>query len=411
MALPFRPSATRIELFFSCARRWAFQELYRIPTGDTAEALEIGTAMHRQIELYLRDGRPFDFAEEVHGIKTGELALSGLEHLPAPKTPGMLIEHPFDWKLGGMPFQGTKDLEWQYVAEVWDHKTCADLKWAKTPAELVTGIQSATYAAENMARLRSSSCNLKWIYYSKKKPHRSLPVLVQVTSSDVAPAVSDATRALEAMHDIASRHLDPLSLPPNAESCNAYNKQCPYTLRCNLTAQEKWKSIMSQSREEFLANMRKQRAAAGGAAGAPAINPPPAPGAPPPPPGAAPPPPASSHPWDAPGVTFNPPGSRVGAGATHYLIPGATAWTDAPANVPAPPPPPAPPAAPPPPPPPGAPAEAPKRRGRPPKNAAAAPPPPAPGAADDAGDVDPFELLMKARDLIDQACAIMAEEE
>jgi hypothetical protein len=399
--IPFRPSATRIELFVQCPRRWAWGELYSEKSPAT-EAQEVGTAMHAQIEHYLRDGRPFDLTLEVHGIRVGEMALAGLQHLPKPKTPGMLVEQPFDSKLGGMPFQGTIDLTWATHPEVVDHKTTAGMGWAKTAEDLAVSIQPVTYAAEVMSWHGETWCDLRWIYYSKPKPHRSMVVPTRVHLSVIQPTIDFAAHALEAMHDIAERHLDPLALPPNAESCNAFGKPCPYVSRCNLTADQKWASLMAQTREEFLAGIKKQRAAAGGAA--PAVNPP-AVNAPPPggavvapPPGAvAAPPPVTVHPWQSPGVVFHPAGTTVGAGATHYRQAHETTWTDAPSS--APPPAVAPPstgivdATPPP-----------KKRGRP----KSTPAPEVPKDAD--GDEDPIDLLMQASELLGRACAILAED-
>ena len=83
-----RLSASQIETFSNCPRKWAWRYLEGVEDEPNKSA-ELGRAIHAELEKYLR-GESIDFTSE-----TGYIAASGLEHLPKPGTPGLLIEEEF----------------------------------------------------------------------------------------------------------------------------------------------------------------------------------------------------------------------------------------------------------------------------------------------------------------------------
>lgn len=158
-----------------CPRRWWYDKIGGKKQPDHGWANEIGTQLHREIEQYLRTG-------DKSGL--GPLAYAGVHMLPAPG-PDLLLEHEIAtagestlrkvdgaWTGSrglsslltccGLPVVGKIDLVHRRgtnsgtteildghdppgTAEVHDHKTTSDLKWAKTGDQLPDTIQMAGY--------------------------------------------------------------------------------------------------------------------------------------------------------------------------------------------------------------------------------------------------------------------------
>lgn len=445
-------SATQVDTYDLCARKWAFDKIDGIDSPPNASAA-LGLEIHGQLERYERDGIQLDLT-----TKAGEIAMTGLHFLPPPGTPGMVVEGSFMLSAWGHRYKGLKDLSlppgvlpppllwvpgdplptyWDFdpsIPTVIDHKSTSDFKWAKTRENLPDNVQAAIYGAEAMIRYGTDRARLRWVYYRTKKPYKAKAVQIVVTRDQIEKTLIRIKTLSDEMTVIRQSGLKALDLPPNAKACSMFGG-CAFQDRCNLSAQERMFSIMTQTAETdkaaFVAQIRAQMAAKGGAGVA--INPPvgamngagpamqkspdglhyldpatnswlpipPAQAAPPPPPAPPVPPPPPPGPPPAPSTNV-PPGAQVTADGAYFLAPGGTAWEKveiiAPAQVAPPPPPPPPPApgAAPMPPMASAPAEAPKRgRGRPRKN------PPAPGAApedqdQDAGLCEAYENLAAA---------------
>lgn len=404
----FRKSATRVESALSCFRKWWLDNIEGL--GVTSKSQAVGTAVHKQIELYLAKGQPFDFTQEVQGKRIGEIAISGLQHLPQPMSPGLLVEHDFEWQLPGSQhvLHGQIDLCWSDRPEVKDHKTTAGLGWAKTQQQLEHDMQANLYAAQRMHKLGAKAIDLGWIYYTTNKPHRSSMTPGRVTLDHSLGFVDLAVRTLDQMTAAAAAgdSVKLTDLQPNVGHCEAYGG-CPHKSLCKptLTTAQKWESIHMQSAADFVAQVKaKQQAKAGGAQ----VNPPPPAGAqpqqPPPPPAQIPvqppPPPAQvapPQPWELPGVNIhtNADGSRMyWDGAAWQPIPAA--------QVPPPPPAAAAAAAQTPPPPEQTAAEPPKRgRGRPRKQQ----------TAPTTDDVPPFvAAMLKAAEALQEAAQAYLED-
>jgi hypothetical protein len=371
-----------------CLRKWAWIKLDGVPKEES-ESAALGSRVHDLLERYLKTGVPFDALNTLEG----RVAMAGLHLIPRPGTPHMVVEGNVYLEAWGYLINMRKDLVIRVpgqVPEVIDHKTTKAFTWAKTPEQLRTNFQACLYAAHEMVTTGAESCRLKWVYYKTTPPHKAEPRELTVTRADIEPTLARAKELADTLTLIKRSGLKALDLPPNANACEAYGG-CPHKTRCNLTDQERFRSIMSQAntaeKNEFLEKLRKKQAAAGGAGAD--VNPGP------------PPPPASS------GI---PAGARVENG--HYLDPATNTWIPVPAAAPPPPPPPPAPAAPPPPPPPAPAPEAPPAPPPPPPPAPDAPPPPppppAPAAAKGKGKKgkgsDPEISLQDAAD-VDQAVA------
>lgn len=262
MAMMF--SATQVESFLLCPRKWAWSKLDGISSPPTPAA-ELGTIVHAQLENWLGYGIPFDCSH-----KSGDIAYAGLEHLPRPNTPGMTVEEAFVLELGGHTWRGLKDVQIldRQPPLVLDHKTTRDIDlFARSPEELRTNVQACLYAADAMVRTDSDTCELYWVYYQTQGPKRAKRVELVVTRADVEPTLIRACEAADAMTTIHELGIKAKDLPPNPAACADFGG-CPYVSHCNLTIQEIHMS--QQAQNSFLAKLNAAKAAKT----TPAVNPP-----------------------------------------------------------------------------------------------------------------------------------------
>lgn len=263
-------SATQIQDYVLCPRRWAWRKLGGLQAPPNPSA-QLGLDVHAQLEAYYLSGTPLDLTS-----KPGQIALAGLHLLPPPGTPGLEVESDFLLQVGSYTFGGRMDL--RLGAQVWDHKTTKDFRWAKTPAELRTNVQAVLYAR---AALESGpAADLTWVYYRTRTPYRAEAITLRLRAQDLTPTLDQIQGLAEEIHVLYRARPEPLAIPPNPDACEAFGG-CPYLPLCtDLTPANRMRSIMSQqsavqSKEEFLARIRAQ---------AGQINPPAQDQAPPPPP-------------------------------------------------------------------------------------------------------------------------------
>ena len=128
-------SKTQLELWRSCERKfgWSYLEGLRAQNRFA----DFGVKVHAQLERWLRHGILPDPT-----LPEGKVAESGLHHLPAPNTPGLMVEseiftitqqaiyHGFgDWIEPASPST-------HYLPVIGDHKSTVDFKWALTSEDL-----------------------------------------------------------------------------------------------------------------------------------------------------------------------------------------------------------------------------------------------------------------------------------
>lgn len=278
MTTPYRRSPSQIAAFRDCQRKWAWAQIAGIRHPSNASA-ELGTETHGQLETYLSGGN-LDFTKE-----SGEIAASGLEHLPLPGTAGMRLEVPFSFfGPSGQEYMGYKDVEITPppggVPLVIDHKTTSDLKWAKRPKDLLTDPQAVLYAVDAFIKNPEATCvDLKWIYYQTKRTRKSQATYLRVLPEEIHRTFLDIETTAHEMGVLQESITNPLDLPPSTDHCSAYGG-CSYQGNCNLSPIERMRSTVSQgvaATSSLLTKMKEQRerdrAAREGAA-PPAINPP-----------------------------------------------------------------------------------------------------------------------------------------
>src|SRR5690349_21607931 len=130
---PFKLSVSQIETARTCMRKWAFQKIDKL-VDPPKPATILGSAVHDQLEKYLRDGAPIN-----PRINAGRIAMIGCQFLPPPKAPGMEVEKYFTIEIGPALFRGYIDLLLPLrdnALLISDHKTTSNFKWAKSAEDL-----------------------------------------------------------------------------------------------------------------------------------------------------------------------------------------------------------------------------------------------------------------------------------
>lgn len=240
-----RLSASQIETFTNCRRKWAWRYLDGVEESPS-KAAELGRAVHAELEKYLSGG-DVDFTTEI-----GYIAASGLEHLPKPGTPGLLIEQEFHFEgPSGHTYLGYKDLEEPGI--VTDHKTAGDLKWQKTADELRKDIQATLYAVDYFRKHpEEPHVGLRWVYYQTKNTRKSAVTHIRVSQPETWQRFLEIEQIAEQMHEVSQDKPDgtpvrALDLPANINHCSAYGG-CPHQGRCNLSPLEKMRSHVEQNK-------------------------------------------------------------------------------------------------------------------------------------------------------------------
>lgn len=249
-----RLSASQIQTFSNCQRAWAWKYVAGVEEPPSPAA-EKGRAVHAELEKYLKGGA-IDFTTEI-----GYIAAAGLEHLPKPGTPGLLIEQEFHFEgPSGHSYLGYKDLE--EPGTVTDHKTTSDLRWQKSQEELRADIQATLYATDYFRQHpEEPQVGLRWVYYQTKNTRKSAVTYIRVSQPETWQRFLEIEKIAELMAEASTKQ--PLDLPANVNHCSAYGG-CPHQGRCNLSPFDKMRSYVEQNKLTMLLK-NKNGAAAGGA--------------------------------------------------------------------------------------------------------------------------------------------------
>jgi PD-(D/E)XK nuclease superfamily len=269
-----RLSASQVQTFRDCQRKWSWHYVMGVREEEKPSQL-VGLSVHDALENYL-NGEGFDFSTE-----TGYIAVSGIEHLPEPRTPGMRVEKEFHFVgPSGHSYLGYKDVQLPpsdgNPGVIIDHKTTSNLRWQKTAGDLITDVQATLYAVDHFREFSNEpEVELRWVYYLTKGARKS----VVTRNPDGSPFFMNQEQAwdnfirieetAEQMAAVAHKH--PLELPPNIEHCSAYGG-CPHQGRCNLSPFDKMRSY-TMNQNTLLAKLgKKPTNGAGAPPGAPVTN-------------------------------------------------------------------------------------------------------------------------------------------
>lgn len=270
-------SPSQLNTWYECKRKWGFQYILKIrpPSGKGAA---LGSVLHEdQLEPYLKDGRPLDFSQFVHGVYPAEIAATGLQYLPAPQSPGLKVEGYFKFKVASSPdiyFRGFKDysVEPQYredgLPHVGDHKSCGNWAYAKSADDLAGDPQAIIYAAHALEQYPDApAVSLQWTYYGTKKKYRAHPVKAVLTREHVTATIAEAVLgAKELVSTLRSKkHPLELPIPEDTGTCEKYGG-CPFKGNCNLSPAQRRPFAMSNttSTASLIDRIKARNAAAGG---------------------------------------------------------------------------------------------------------------------------------------------------
>jgi hypothetical protein len=241
-------SASEIELFDMCPRKWAFVyiENKRPPPNDSAA---LGTRVHAILERWLKDGTaPDTWTPE------GEIAASGLHLLPAPRTPTLVTEEQFSFTSKRAWFTGYKDFRYRDadgLLHVGDHKTTKAFTWAKTPEEILCHSQALIYAVDEFFKNPNDDrLALDWIYYRTTGARKAEPRFQIVTKQTVAEMffehVDPVAGEITKLHHEVPVGASALDFAPDFRACDAFGG-CAFLSICNPTPTQRTQAIMTQA--------------------------------------------------------------------------------------------------------------------------------------------------------------------
>jgi hypothetical protein len=153
-----------------CLHKWGLSRLDNLESPQT-ESQALGDARHKELERWLCYGK----APPTPGM------MKVMEHFPEPGACdsevycGFLVRGPSGVEIvfGGWVDTRVSRLDYECVnSTVYDLKTLKDMRWRKTPAQLLADFQAALYAVAEIAGIEAAalhnfSCDgivLKWVY-------------------------------------------------------------------------------------------------------------------------------------------------------------------------------------------------------------------------------------------------------
>lgn len=251
-------SASQLEAYIDCPRKWGWDKIDGIRRGDTA-ATKLGTAVHNQLEQYLKGGG-LDFTGDHHAAL---LAQGATPFLPPPKAPGLAVEAE-DLKFAS-PTYGhvwTGRIDW-FLHEpgkltIGDHKTSSSIaKWAKSTIVLRRDVQANIYAKYGLIlRPELGEIELQWTYIQTRDARLVEPRKLTVTRAEIEERFAEIDATANGITDARQGIQTAKDLPYNSDACDKYGG-CAYQHLCNLSPLVQLRSFMSNNPgNDFLAKMQ-----------------------------------------------------------------------------------------------------------------------------------------------------------
>lgn len=255
-------SATQINEYQTCVRRWVAGYLLRIKQPQT-EAMAFGTVGHSMLEKYSKIGKipDEDFAWQFNKDRPirypGRSAKKCLKHIP---TPGKgRPEHGFSFVIKGIKFIGYIDLQWEDEKGLWvtDYKFVSSFSSVLDSESLAENVQATIYSTKALLENKQSTLdkiNLRWIYALSTKNPSARRVEASLTENQTKKQLSNLINICEEMillkerlENVYSNNTKNLpnetkleiinSLPPTVKSCSRY-AGCYYLDKCKLTTEQ-----------------------------------------------------------------------------------------------------------------------------------------------------------------------------
>jgi len=252
-------SKSQLETFEACPRKGGLQYIANLQRASGSYAA-LGTEIEdEQLVPYLTEGRPFDFSRP---SRSGYKAAALLPYLPAPRTPGMVLQQRVELPgtkrgsavAGAYGYQGWIDL-WlpdsrlmpPAAAEhiglprdgmpvVIDFKSTTNLDYAKTAKKLATDDQGQSYATWALRATGAPWVHLAWLTTrtrgAEKAKHAYLKVTPEHAARHYAAIDERAARTVQLRRKTPRTMEGAMSLAPNWDHCRAYGG-CSFEHICN----------------------------------------------------------------------------------------------------------------------------------------------------------------------------------
>lgn len=239
-------SASQIDTFRDCPRKWAYDKIDRVPR-TSSPAAELGGRVHGLLEDWLSKGKLPD-----PSTPEGAIAIKSIPELPRPKSfPLDQVEKKINLQTDvGISFIGYVDL---YLRpedrpedheEHWgpgfkerplivDHKTTSSLSWAKSADFLATeDTQMAVYGAWAAFQTKGKvDVDFMWSYTTTKGAYQHRPVRGTALLTDLDTSFSLVLRDGLKIHQYYKEAKEAAEVPANTDVCGKYGG-CPYADRC-----------------------------------------------------------------------------------------------------------------------------------------------------------------------------------
>lgn len=225
---PWVYSASQLKTYHDCPRKWFLAKVLDYPE-PTSEAAERGKALHAQVEAYIKDGT---WPES----PLAELLLQNLEGIDLAREDLTVEGHVKFMVWPGQPgrpwIQGFLDLTIPgFRPIVWDHKTTADLKWAKSEHELHHDLQMVVYAHWAFARLPDvDEVEVVHGYVTTRGVPERRVVRAVLTRAEVAERWAEIQDLIEEMERVRALG-DVRKVQVNLQSCGKFGG-CPHSEVC-----------------------------------------------------------------------------------------------------------------------------------------------------------------------------------
>lgn len=260
--MTFRSSASQIDTYETCPRKWAFDKIDGMPRLDTPATLA-GKAIHDELEQWLTH----------RDTPANPTALALVGHLPPPQSVEVKhVEIEIRPLVEGTPFLGYIDLWFPRTGTIYDHKTCGSFRYAIKAEEMHDNIQAALYAHWAFEQgLTEVRC--QWNYGTRSDAPKTRAVRRTMRPADIAERMAKtAQSARECRAYVETPGIVAMDVPAKSSGCAKYGG-CPYQRTCNLSMKEMLMPAEETTKDELQARLAERIAArkakAKGAAPAP----------------------------------------------------------------------------------------------------------------------------------------------
>jgi len=305
-------SATQIDTYELCARKWGFRWLDGIKAPPNKFA-QLGLDTHGPMEDWLKYARV-----PAGNDKASLLAQALIPYTPPPQAvrwedvereellvvddvlfvvkidlfmPSVQYVQPFcqvcntpvrQTESGSVCQNGHGGAPYYEVQvkrpRVYDHKTCGTFDYCVTEDDIQFNAQGALYALWTMLKTEEHVVDLQWNYVRTKGAIKVNPVFAPVSDAMIVPRMEKSVETGRAIKHHLAHTKRALDIAPDPRACDEYGG-CPYRERCGITPAERIVHIMSDFKnqpgtQQFLQSIGPNGQPGMGANGQPLVNPP-----------------------------------------------------------------------------------------------------------------------------------------